>query len=276
MTSNEQNWWARSFTIALVAAALASCASNDSADQPLAGTAGTVETVDIVFEVDSADEAWKLVAIGDSFIGWTTIAEQYAELLEDDLGVEISVDKIVNSTSNRLEHMRTDVASRELLADAQIVVVEPQPGPPASAAWVPYLAGECGGADDRECFRAAQADFALYVGDLFDELVALAPEDATIVAPIVGTWGVDAYNPDLRDDSPATHRLFVEHMATLQKIAAAAAVGRGIGWVDVSRAFSGPVYERVVDERYFEADRTHLTDEGSRIVAELLHGLSAT
>ena len=110
-----------------------------------------------MFEVDSADEAWKLVAIGDSFIGWTTNAEQYAELLEDDLGVEISVDKIVNSTSN-----------------------------------------------------------------------------------------------------------------------VAAAVGRGIGWVDVSRAFSGPVYERVVDERYFEADRTHLTDEGSRIVAELLNGLSAT
>jgi hypothetical protein len=34
---------------------------------------------------------------------------------------------------------------------------EPQPGVPAAAAFVPYLAGDCGGDHGRQCFRTAQA-----------------------------------------------------------------------------------------------------------------------
>jgi hypothetical protein len=210
------------------------------------------------------------------FLGWTTVAEQYAGLLEDDLGVEITVEKIVNNTSNRLEHLRTDAASQDLLAEAEIVVVEPQPGVPASAAWTPYLAGDCGGDDGLACFHTAQADFELYVGGLFDELITLTPDKTTIVASLVGTWGVEAFNPTLVEDDPETHRLFVEHIVALQGISAAAAAERGIGSVDVSVAFSGPDYDEPVPDWYLEIDDTHLTDEGSRVVAELLHGLSTT
>jgi hypothetical protein len=44
----------------------------------------------------------------------------------------------------------------------------------------------------------------------------------------------------------------------------------------VSIAFSGPDYAEAVPDGYLEIDETHLTDEGSRVVAELLHDLSAT
>lgn len=44
----------------------------------------------------------------------------------------------------------------------------------------------------------------------------------------------------------------------------------------LSRAFSGPGYDEPVPDGYLEADRTHLTDEGSRVVAELLIGLTAS
>lgn len=147
---------------------------------------------------------------------------------------------------------------------------------PAAAAFVPNLAGECGGDEGRQCFRTAQADFELHVGELFDELIALTPDDTTIVATLVGTWPVDAFYPTLLDVDPEAHRLFVEHIVALHGISATAAAERGIGSVDVSLAFSGPDYDKVVPDGYLELDETHLTDEGSRVVAELLHDLSAT
>ena len=232
MMNSGRSMLARALPAAML---LASCASSSGAtDERVSEDGSTVPVAEVVFDVDSTDEEWDLVAIGDSFLGWTTVAEQYAGLLEDDLGVEIAVEKIVNSTSNRLECLRNDTASQDLLDDAEIVVVEPQPGPRASAAFDPYLAGDCGGDDGLACFHTAQADFELYVGELFDELIAL------------------------------------------QGISAAAAAERWIGSVDVSLAFSGPDYTEAVPDGYLEIDETHLTDEGSRVVAELLHGLSTT
>jgi hypothetical protein len=269
----------RSILAGLVPAAmlLASCASSDGgANETVSEDGSTVPVVEVVFDVDPADGQWNLVGVGDSFLGWTTVAERYAGLLEGDLDVEITVEKIVNSTSNRLEYLRNDTASQDLLAEAEIVLVEPQPGVPAAAAWSPYLAGNCCGDDGLECFRTAQADFELYVGELFDELIALTPDKTTIVATLVGTWGGDAFNPTLLEDDPETHRIFVEHIVALQGISATAAAERGIGSVDVSVAFSGLDYDEPVPDGYLEIDDTHLTDEGSRVVAELLHGLSTT
>ena len=139
-------------------------------------------------------------------------------VVEVDLDVEIAVDKIVNNTSNRLECLRNDTASQNLLTQAEIIVVEPQPGPPASA----------------------------------------------------------SFDPTLPDNDLETHRLFVEHIVALQRISAAAASERGIGSVDASLAFNGPDYDEAVPDGYLKLDGAHLTDEGSRVVAELLHGLSTT
>jgi hypothetical protein len=107
-------------------------------------------------------------------------------------------------------------------------------------------------------------------------MIGLTPDKTTIVAILVGTWAIDAFYPTLLDHDPETNRLFVEHVVALQRIPAAAAAERGIGSVDVSLAFSGPDYDKVLPDGYLELDETHLTDEGSRVVAELLHDLSAT
>lgn len=234
------------------------------------------EPAPVTFESDPGEEPWDLVGIGDSFIGWSTVAEQYAELLGEHLGVEINVAKIVNPTMNRLEYLRTHDAAQDLLADAEIVVVQPQPGPPSLAAWGPYFAGECGGADDQECFRTALADFDLYIGELFDELIAATRDDTVIMATLVGAWGVAAFNPGIAEDDPDAYRILVNHVINLQQLAAAAAADRGIATVDVSLAFHGPDYHQPAAEAYLLPDRTHPSDEGSRVVAELLHGLTST
>jgi hypothetical protein len=236
----------------------------------------TAQPVPPTFDVDPGGSPWDLVGIGDSFIGWSTVAEQYAELLGEDLGIEIRVAKIVNPTSNRLEYLRTHDAARHLLTEAEIVVVQPQPGPPSLAAWGPYFAGECGGADNQECFRTALADFDLYIGELFDEVIAITSDDTVIMAPLVGAWGVAAFNPGIEEDDPEAYRILVDHVINLQQLAAAAAADRGIATVDVTRAFHGPDYYQPAAEAYLLPDRTHPSDEGSRVVAELLHGLTST
>jgi hypothetical protein len=56
---------------------LASCASaGDSNDEVRSDDGSEVTVVEVLFDVDSTDEAWNLVGIGDSFIGWRTVAEQ--------------------------------------------------------------------------------------------------------------------------------------------------------------------------------------------------------
>ncbi len=242
----------------------------------LAEPVATAQPVTPTFDVDPAGGPWDLVGIGDSFIGWSTIAEQYAELLGEDLGIEINVAKIVNPTTNRLEYLRTNDAAQDLLAEAEIIIVQPQPGQPSLAAWRPYFAGECGGADDQECFRTALADFDLYIGELFDEIIATTRDDAVIIATLVGAWGVAAFNPGIEKDDPEAYRILVDHVINLQQLSAAAAADRGIATVDVSLAFHGPDYYQPAAEAYLLPDRTHPSDEGSRVVAELLHGLTAS
>ncbi|MGI9623709.1 MAG: hypothetical protein ACR2PK_12800 [Acidimicrobiales bacterium] len=230
----------------------------------------------VTFAANVSDAPWDLVGIGDSFIGWSTVTEQYAALLSNDLGIEINVAKIVQPTSNRLEYIRTHDAAQGLLAGAEIVVVEPQPGPSTEPGMGLYLAGECGGPDNQECFRIAQADFGLYVGELFDELIARTPAETTIVATLVGTWGSAGFNPGIEETDPDAHRAFVDHLVALQDLGAAAAAERGIATVDVSLALTGPDYYQPVPNAYLTPDRLHLTQEGSEVVAELLRSLSAS
>ena len=243
---------------------------------PTEGPTGATTEPVVTFDVSAVDTRWDLVGIGDSFIGWSTLTEQYGEMLSGDLGIDIEVHKIAGSTTNRLEYLRTTQSAQALLADAEIVVVEPQPGPATAPGMTAYEAGTCGGTDNQECFRQAQADFEVYVAALFDELIALTPDDATIMATLVAAWGPAAYRPGIEEDDPERHRVFVDHVIALQEISAAAAFERGIPTVDVSLAFNGPDYYQPAPDTYLLPDRAHLTEAGSRVVAELLFALSAS
>ena len=52
-----------------------------------------------------------------------------------------------------------------------------------------------------------------------------------------------------------------------------AASSRGILTIDVSAAFNGPTYKDLAPDDYLVADRIHLAERGSEVVAELLHEL---
>ena len=130
-------------TLVILLAAACSSGTVDSASTATPGSAADQDEVTSTpaAVATSADitpktpaEPLQLVGIGDSFIGWSTVAEQYADLLAQDFGVVVTVDKITNPTSNRLDYLRTTNSAQALLADAEIVILQPQPGPPSAPA----------------------------------------------------------------------------------------------------------------------------------------------
>lgn len=267
------------FVVGLLAGACSSGATSAPpevtarAAAPVTADPGPAPLPTSAADTPSATAQTELVAIGDSFIGWSTVAEQLADLIAVGVDGEVNVEKITSVTTNRLDHIRNDDKAQSLVADADVIVVQPQPGPPSGPAWALHKAGDCGGPDNQDCFREALADFDLYIGELFDELISSSSDDTAIIAALVGAWGVAAFNPGIEQDDPEMFRLFVDHVIALQELSAAAAATRGIDTVDVTLAFHGPDPYQPAAQDYLLFDRTHLTDEGSRVVAELLYAL---
>lgn len=269
--------------VALLAAACSGSAANSSSEVAPRGSvaqqgvtpAPTTVPTSPSAAVAPATGPLDVVGIGDSFIGWSTVVEQFAELLAEERGAAVSVDKIAGQTTNRLDYLRTADSAKALLSEAEIVIVQPQPGPPAAPAFRLHFLGDCGGEDGRDCFRSALEDFEAYIGDLLDEVITMTPDETEILVTLAGVWGVAAFYPRLEESDPATYRLFVDHVLAIQDLSAEAATDRDIRTVDVSLAFHGPDPYQPAHEDYLLPDRAHPSAEGSRVVAELLLAASA-
>jgi hypothetical protein len=224
-------------------------------------------------------ETWNLVVFGDSFankLGWPT---QLADLISSDLGVAASVDgDVCFGGCTSLTKIRASETLQDLIAEAEVIVMQPQAGRVVAPLWRSYFAGECGGADSRECFRQTEADFRVYVEELFDEVIALSEPGAVIRATqATGTWAIDAFHPGLRDTDPETFEVFLENMLVLGEHIAGAAAERCILVLDVNAIMSGADYRQPINPDYSD-DGRHPSEEGSRVIAEALHdfGYEAT
>lgn len=219
-------------------------------------------------------ESWELVVFGDSFANMSGWPAQFAELIEEELGVEVLVDgDVCFGGCTSLTKIRASERLQGLIAGAEVIVVQPQPGRVVAPLWRTYLDGECGGSDGRECFRHAETDFRTYVEELFDEVIALGDDAAMIRATrATGTWAIDAFHRGLRNTDPETYDLFLENMLTLSDHVAEAAAERCILALDVDAIMSGPDYRQPVAADY-SSDGLHPSTEASRVIAEALDAL---
>ena len=81
-------------------------------------------------------------------------------------------------------------------------------------------------------------------------------------------------DPEIIDkEDPEALDAMIEGILTIMTEAENAAAARGILTIDVSAAFNGPTYRDTAPEDYLVADRIHLAEKGSQVVAELLHQL---
>jgi hypothetical protein len=223
----------------------------------------------------SGDSSIDLVVVGDSFVGWSDWPEMYADLASDSLGVTVVVEQSMAGPGSprRLDQIKNSERSQNVISSAEILVVQPQPGFAARPVFTAYLDGECGGEDNTECFAVAAEEYLAYSNEYFDLLLDLAEPGTIIRVAVTASWGPDGFYPELREEDPEALDAMIEGILTIMTEAENAAAARGILTIDVSAAFNGPTYRDTAPEDYLVADRIHLAEKGSQVVAELLHQL---
>ncbi len=258
--------------LGLVAAA---CGTGDvGADTP-EPTESTVAatTMASTTGVDTIEEPWDLFVLGDSFTAKSGWPEQLAELASKEVGVDLAVSgKACFGGCTSLREIQASEILRSQIEEAEIVVLQPQPGRVVLPMWDSYFSDECGGTDGRECMRRALTEFREYVEDLFDEVIALSEPGTIIRATQTGTWGVDAFHPDLRDTDPETFEELLGFLVAFGKHIAEAAAERCIPVLDVNALLTGSDYHERINPEYSN-DGKHPSQEGSRVIAESLHDL---
>lgn len=214
-----------------------------------------------------AREPWDVVIMGDSFLGRSVIAEQYADFIAEDLGVEVNLHKkAVNGQEPEklLANLRSDKELRQLIRDAEAVVFDFSPGW-SNSAELKYLVGTCKGDDNQDCLRealeTAKADWT-EMADLFAELTSGKP--VVFHTFIFGDWPYDGYYKDKL--TPEQRTVMLGNFHELQAYQESDALARGMF---VHHAFPDDVGDPPPAE-YLQADNLHLSDKGSLVIANLL------
>lgn len=256
-------------------------ASSTIAAPPVTNTSTTPTTVTLTTGGADASTSTSvgsfldLVVVGDSFVGWSAWPEMYTALASDALGASVALDESLagTGTPRRLDQILNSESAQDVIASAEILVVQPQPGWAAGPAFNAYFAGECGGEANADCLASLADEFSTYTNEYFDVLLDLVAPGTIIRVASTATWAPEGFYPNLREDDPDTLFLFIDAVAAMMKESEKAAAARGIPTVDVSAAFNGREYIEPAPGDYLVADRLHLDTKGSEIVAELLHGL---
>ncbi len=229
-------------------------------------------------EASGDDEAWNYVALGTSFTGYASWPEMYVAHIEKDLGVEVRLhDETVGGgrADEALERIRSDEPLRALLAQADVITVDPA----IDEMRVPMVtfAGEggCGGVDGQDCFRETLPGVKAAWEGLLDELVELrSPSQADLIVIVPGAWLAEYACGSW---GSACWEVEAGYVVELLRFWSEAAAERGLKVANTLEALHGPgVFEAPVDRDYLQSDRLHLTDAASQIIADLLRELGYT
>jgi hypothetical protein len=231
-----------------------------------------------------SDDHWEILTLGDAFADKESWPALLAAQASADLGVDVSAGSFTclgdcGSSGGPLDRIRGNSIIQEGIRDAEMIVVQPQPGWVVLPTLRAYFRGECGGQDNADCLRRAVDDYRAYTGELLDELYALSGPNTIIRvvasdAQIVRHWNPsaalglgaidDAY--ELQADDPESFTVVVAWFGELMKAALEASADRCIPVWDANAYFSGSDYRDLPSPQYF--DGFELTAAGESIVAD--------
>lgn len=269
--------------------ALAACSAAPSAAPPSSGTVASPTTSSAGLSAASATPMasapdWLVVTFGDSFAdlrGWPTVL---AGMVAADRGGTATVGGFScfgGCGGTEIERFTSQPAVAADLANADLIVIEPQPGFNVLPFWQSYTAEECGGSDNRDCIRQSAASYRTYVNELFDAVLQLAPRDAVIRVVLANAHGVrmwDGSGMDFRYDleavDPVLFDVFVEQYREIMGQAAEAAADRCIPVWDANAFFVGPDYRGHYPPQY-TSDGAHPSLEANRLIAEHILALGS-
>jgi lysophospholipase L1-like esterase len=218
---------------------------------------------------------WNYVALGDSLAAGA-IAERgyvprFSELISQDTGKQILLTNLAVSgwqSSDLLSALKTDVRMRSAVQEAQVVTFDIGGNDLLHANRL-FLARNCGGNDNLECFREGVAQFKANWNEILAEITSLRGPNVAIVRTM------NIYNPFVAVQKAAgtfnVLRPFLEEVNSHIESTSAAA---GISVADVYTAFNGPQHDQdAAAKGWMSADGVHPNDQGHAAIAEAVQGL---
>jgi lysophospholipase L1-like esterase len=218
---------------------------------------------------------WDYAALGDS-LAFGAVAEsgfvpRYADFLRTDANARVTV---VNlgipgwTSANLLNALRTDMALRDRVINAEVVTFEIG-GNDLLGARRRFREGNCGGPANLDCFGAAITEFKQNWDGILAELLALRDRNATILRTM------DVYNPFVAEQQALG--IFVILRAYLDEVnqhITRTSAQAGIPCARVYAAFNGPNGDLDADAQgLLSPDMVHPNDRGHQVIAEQLDQL---
>ena len=215
---------------------------------------------------------WDYVALGESITFGMTY--RYAEILEQDLGVSITLHnwQVSNiSSSTLLKNLRTDGQLRQDIEEAEVITLDIPLGIIGSAMRRYAFGGpdDCGGADNQDCIREAFSIYMMDTDEIIAEIVSLhSPSEALI--RIMDTWQFKVRETK----ETGSFEMYNEHWREANAHIIEVATSYDIPVARVYDSFMGA--EGIEDPRdlgLVGSDGLHPTKDGSALMAELFRNL---
>jgi hypothetical protein len=196
--------------------------------------------------------SWDYVVLGDS--NASTFPRQYADHIEADLGVEVTLhyrNRGDQSSAAMLRNLREHEELRSDIHEAEVVTFFVSP---KHLQWpvVDYDAGTCGGPDNQDCLREALALLKADTDTIIAEILSLQSTEDTIIRAmtyynfVVNTWKEQGCFEDLNP-------YWVAHNGHL--IQAASEHNVPVARVDL--AFNGLNLDEDPSDKGYLSDGTH-------------------
>lgn len=219
---------------------------------------------------------WQYTALGDSLaFGIADTAGGYVRRYRNDLANDNHVnvtltDLGVNGARSKdlLASLTNDATFRSNVSASQVVTWDIG-GDDLLRAITDFEQGQCGGADNQDCLRAAVATFIPNWDAIVKQILALRNKNATIIRTM------DVYNPFVAELMVQGAFHTVEpYLDQVNRHIAASAKANGIPLAQVHLAFNGPNGdEDPAGKGLLAIDGIHPNDNGHQVIANALRAL---
>ncbi len=233
----------------------------------LAGCGGTA--------VSGEPGPWNYTAMGDSLAVGILAVQGY--VIRYDSYVVTDANPVVRLTnlgqngwhsSDLLNALQNDANFRSAVSASQVVTWDIG-GDDLLHAIGLFRDGNCGGADNQDCLRAAVASFIPNWDAIVQQILALRDPRRTILRTM------DIYDPFVSQANAAgVFPVVKPYLDQVNAHIAASAAANGIPLAGVYQTFNGPNGdEDPVAKGYITVDGIHPNEAGHKVIADLLRGL---
>ena len=232
----------------------------------------------------AASSSLDYVALGDSLAtgyGATNgYVYRYANLLGTDTEATVNVHNLgVNGLTSK--QLRAGIENNQRVKDtikqAEVITIDIGANDLLRARWR-YRTGDCGGADNQDCFRQAVGDFQTNWDAILANVTGVRSPGTTIIRTM------DFYNP-LVDVDRATESwpnasandfmIFKEYLEQVNSHIDKSSDAYGIPHARIYEAFNGPTGDEDPSSNgYMASDGIHPSDDGHAVIAQELRKLA--